>query len=53
MSCPKANMTGEGIARLTGPDTVESELKMSSELRGYRVEMNTRASGRRLGPCKS
>jgi len=53
MSCPKANMTGEGIARLTAPGTVESEMKMSSELRGYRVEMKTRATGRRLGPCKS
>jgi uncharacterized protein DUF3617 len=51
--CPKANMRGTGIARLTSPGTVESELRMTSEFQGYRVQMNTRTTGRRLGPCKT
>jgi hypothetical protein len=53
VSCPKTNMRGAGIARLTAPGTVESELRMTSEFQGYRVEMNTRTTGRRLGPCKT
>jgi hypothetical protein len=53
VSCPKANMRGNGIARVTGPGTVESELRMTSEFQGYRVQMNTRTTGRRLGPCKT
>jgi len=53
VSCPKTNMRGTGSARLTGPGTVESELRMTSEFQGYRVEMNTRTTGRRLGPCKT
>jgi hypothetical protein len=51
--CPKANMRGNGIARLTAPGAVESELRMTSEFQGYRVQMNTRTTGRRLGPCKT
>jgi hypothetical protein len=51
--CPKTNMRGNGVARVTGPGTVESELRMTSEFQGYRVQMNTRTSGRRLGPCKT
>ena len=53
MFCAKTNLRGSGIARVTGPGRVESELQMTSELQGYRVQMNTRTSGRRLGPCKS
>jgi uncharacterized protein DUF3617 len=53
MFCPKTNMRGSGIARLTGPGRVEGELQMTSEFQGYRVQMNTRTSGRRLGPCKT
>ena len=53
MFCPRTHMRGAGVARVTGPGTVESELQMTSELQGYRVQMNTRASGRRLGPCKA
>ena len=53
VSCPKTNMRGNGIARLTGPGSVESDLRMTSEFQGYRIEMNTRATGRRLGPCKT
>jgi hypothetical protein len=53
MSCARSNMRGSGIAWITGPGTVESEMKMTSEFQGHRLEMNTRASGRRLGPCKT
>ena len=53
MFCPKTNLRGSGIARVTGPGRVESELQMTSALQGYRVQMNTRTSGRRLGPCKN
>ena len=53
MSCPRTNMRGSGIARITGPGTVESDLSMTSEFQGQRIQMNTRTTGRRLGPCKS
>lgn len=53
MSCPKTNMRGSGIARITAPGSVESEMRMHGEFQGHRFEMNTRTSGRRLGPCKS
>ena len=51
MFCDKTNMRGAGIARLTGPGAVESEMQMSTEFQGYRVEMNTRTTGRRVGAC--
>jgi hypothetical protein len=53
MTCPKTNMRGSGVAWITGPGTVESELRMTSEFQGHRIQMNTRTSGRRLGPCKT
>jgi hypothetical protein len=53
MTCPKTNMRGSGVAWITGPGTVESELQMTSEFQGHRIQMNTRTSGRRLGPCKT
>ena len=52
MVCPRTNMRGTGVARLTGPGRVEGEIALASEIQGYRIPMNTRASGRRLGPCK-
>jgi len=53
VSCPKSNMRGHGVARLTGRGTVVSDLWMTGEVQGYRVETYTKTSGRRLGPCKS
>ena len=53
MSCPKTNMRGSGAARVTGPGTLEGEMKLSGSFQGYAVQMNTRMSGKRLGPCKS
>ena len=49
--CPRTSMRGTGVARRTGPGQVESEIALASEFQGYRIPMNTRASGRRLGPC--
>ena len=53
MACQKSNMRGTGIARITGPGTVESEMQMTGEIQGQRFNLNTRTTGRRLGPCKS
>jgi hypothetical protein len=53
MACPKSNLRGNGIARITGPGTVESDMQMTGELQGQRFSMNTRTTGRRLGPCKT
>jgi hypothetical protein len=53
MSCPRTNTRGSGVARLTGPGTVESDVSTTTEFQGHRIQMNTRATGRRLGPCKS
>ena len=39
--------------RLTGPGTVESDLQMTTEIQGYRIQTNTRTTGKRLGPFKS
>jgi hypothetical protein len=52
MSCPKTNMRGSGVAWITDPGTVQSEIQMTSEFQGHRIQMNTRTSGRRLGPCR-
>lgn len=53
MECPRTNMRGSGIAHITGPGTVQSDLAMTSEFQGHRIQMNTRTTGRRLGPCKA
>jgi hypothetical protein len=53
VSCPKTNMRGHGVARLTGRGTVVSDLWMTGEFQGYRVETYTKTSGKRLGPCKT
>jgi hypothetical protein len=53
VSCPKSNMRGHGVARLTGRGTVVSDLWMTGEFQGYRVETYTKTSGRRVGPCKT
>jgi hypothetical protein len=52
MSCPKSGMKGSGIARY-GRDTLEGEVKMSGEAYGRKIDMTTKISAKRLGPCKS
>ena len=39
--------------RITGGTTLESDMRMTGDLRGRKLEMRTRMSGKRLGPCKS
>jgi hypothetical protein len=53
MACPRTNMRGNGIARITGPGMVESDLQLTGEIQGQRFNMNTRTTGRRVGPCKT
>src|SRR3970282_783809 len=53
MSCPRTNLHGSGAARLTGPGRLEGEMKLSGHFPGHAVQMSTRMSGKRLGPCKS
>lgn len=53
MSCPRTNLHGAGAARLTGPGSLEGEMKLSGSFQGHAVQMSTRMSGKRLGPCKS
>jgi hypothetical protein len=51
MTCPKSGMQGSGTARVTR-DTLESEMRMTGEQGGQKIEMITKSSGKRLGPCK-
>jgi hypothetical protein len=48
--CHGQGLRGSGTARFRG-DTIESEMQVSANLRGQKVEMRTRIVGRRLGPC--
>ena len=50
--CPKSGMKGSGTARVTGT-TVESEMRMTGETQGHKIDMQTKTVGKRLGDCKS
>jgi Protein of unknown function (DUF3617) len=52
MSCPKSGMQGRGTVRY-GRGTLESEMKMTGEMQGRKLDMTTKTKGKRLGPCKS
>lgn len=51
VSCAKTGTRGKGTVRY-GRGTIESEIQMTSEAQGRRIEMTTKMSGRRLGACK-
>jgi hypothetical protein len=51
MTCPKAGMRATGSV-LIGRGTVESESRMTMQVQGQKMEMQTRMKGKRLGPCK-
>jgi hypothetical protein len=51
MECPKANMRGNGSARMRG-GAMEGETHMTGEIQGQKFELRTKVTGRRLGPCK-
>lgn len=52
MSCPSTKMQGHGTARIRG-GSLESEMTMVMEQEGRRIEMRSKTTGKRLGPCKS
>jgi hypothetical protein len=51
MRCAQSGMSGTGTMRF-GPGTMESEMRMSGTMGGQKMEMLTKMSGKRLGPCK-
>ena len=52
MECPKANMRGSGSARMSR-STMEGETRMTGEVKGQKFELQTKVTGKRLGPCKN
>lgn len=50
MVCAKQGMRGAGKLRF-GRTTLESEMQMTMDLGGQKMEMLSKTSGRRLGPC--
>ena len=50
IACPQQGMSGDGKVRF-GRGTVEGEVRMVVEAQGQKVEMFSRSSGRRVGPC--
>lgn len=51
MRCEQSGMSGKGSMRF-GPGTMESEMRMSGTMGGAKMEMLSKMSGKRLGPCK-
>ena len=52
MACAKSGLRGSGEVQLGG-DSMQSELRMTGEAQGKKIELLTSTSGRRVGPCKS
>jgi Protein of unknown function (DUF3617) len=51
VQCPKQGMTGSGKARFGGA-TIESEMQVTADTGGQKMQMQTHVTGRRLGPRK-
>jgi hypothetical protein len=51
VSCPKSNTHGRGTARIRA-GSLESEMTMVLEQGGRKMEMHSKTTGKRLGPCK-
>jgi hypothetical protein len=51
LACPKSAMRGTGNMRWTRT-TMDIEMDLASEKQGKKVEMRSKVSGRRVGPCK-
>ena len=51
MECPAAKMRGSGSARMSRA-SMEGETHMTGELQGQKFELQTKVTGKRLGPCK-
>lgn len=52
MACPKEGMTGSGKMSF-GRGTMESEVQMTIEAQGEKMQVQSRISARRVGPCKT
>lgn len=50
VACPEQGMSGDGKV-LFRPGSVEGEVRMTVDVQGKKLEMLSRTSGRRLGPC--
>ena len=50
--CAKQGLRGAGKLRFGGA-TIESEMQMTMDQGGQKMEMLSKTSGRRLGPCTS
>jgi hypothetical protein len=51
VSCPQSGMRGSGTMRWTRT-SMDIDMEMASERQGKKVELRTKVSGKRLGPCK-
>jgi hypothetical protein len=51
LSCPQQGMTGTGRISF-GPGMIVSDVRMTVAAQGQTMEMQSRTTGRRLGPCK-
>ena len=52
VSCPKQGMSGKGSARFSR-GTVESDVQVTMEGQGQKMDMRTTMSGRHVGPCRT
>jgi len=53
ISCPSSRTQGSGTVRFAGDTRMQSDMRMTTEQRGRKLEMRTQMSGKRVGPCKS
>jgi len=51
VACPKSAMRGSGNMRWTRT-TMDIDMDLASEKQGKKVEMRSKVSARRVGPCK-
>ena len=52
LSCPQQGMTGTGHITF-GPGMIVSDVRMTVAAQGQKMDMQSRTTGRRLGPCKA
>ena len=51
VSCPKSGVRGSGTMRWTRT-TLDIDMEMASDKQGQKLELRSKISGRRIGPCK-
>jgi hypothetical protein len=52
IACPAQGVTGTGTVRYSA-NAMDSEIRMTVDAEGKKVEMLTKVAGRYLGPCKT